>query len=264
MREISCIGVIPARYPSTRLPGKPLADIAGKTLIQRVWEQASRARAIDHVLIATDDRRIADAAASFGAEALMTSPNHPSGSDRIAEVVEELRRGGREPQLVVNIQGDMPFINPQLIDQAVNAIKDGPAEAGMSTLAIPILDEEEFCRGAAVKVVLDDRGYAMYFSRAPIPVWRNRDGAPVSEDNPLGLKHMGLYVYRTPVLREVTALPQSFTEKREALEQLRALSHGVRIRVITAPRRMLEPSIEIDTPEDLERARNFCRDNPGY
>ena len=255
MSSPQTLGVIPARFQSSRLPGKALADIAGKSLVQRVWEQASEAKQLSRVVIATDDERIVEAGNSFGAETVMTDSNHPSGSDRIAEVVRTFAAKGEHYDAVANIQGDMPFVEPELIDRVVNLLHDAPHEVGISTVAGPILNEGDFLRPSAVKVVFDENGDALYFSRSAIPYWREKDATTISDENPYGYKHIGLYVYRTDALLRITKLPQSRPEQREQLEQLRALSAGIKIRVLVSPRELIEHSIEVDTPEDLKRAQ---------
>lgn len=246
------IAIIPARYSSVRLPGKMLREIAGKPLILCTLEQAKKARTLDRVIVATDDRRIFDAVADAGGEAVMTSPDHASGSDRIAEVARHLPEGS----IIVNVQGDEPLIAPETIDAAVCALLDD-AQADMSTTCEPIRDlSRELLNFNIVKVVVGDKGYALYFSRSPMPFPREaslRYGGPneAIENEPELLanfrKHTGLYVYRREYLLEFTSLPQSRLEKIEMLEQLRALENGAKIRVVDAASR----SIGVDTEEDL-------------
>jgi 3-deoxy-manno-octulosonate cytidylyltransferase (CMP-KDO synthetase) len=246
--------VIPARYASTRLPGKPLLDIAGLPMIQRVVERACASSAHE-VLVATDDVRIAAAVHDPrhpGRDiAVMTEPDLPSGTDRVAAVAAA--RGWSDDTVVVNVQGDEPFLPPSLIGQAADLLTRDRA-AGIATLAAPIGSLEEFLDPNVVKVVSAQDGAALYFSRAPIP-W-SRDGAPaglVSQRDYAGaMRHVGLYAYRVGVLRRITRLPCSALEQREKLEQLRALESGVRILV----GRCLEPPAPgVDTAADLERAR---------
>jgi 3-deoxy-manno-octulosonate cytidylyltransferase (CMP-KDO synthetase) len=247
--------VIPARYASTRLPGKPLLDIGGKTMIQRVVEQACESGA-DEVLVATDDERIASAVHDprrrGRAIAMMTDPALPSGTDRVAAVAEA--RGWSEDTLVVNVQGDEPFLPPAIIGHAATLL-ERDAAAGIATLAVPVESLEEFLDPNAVKVVTAADGAALYFSRAPIP-W-SRDGASsglTSQREFDGAwRHVGLYAYRVGVLREITRLPPSGLERLEKLEQLRALEHGVRIVVGHCVER---PPSGVDTMADLERARH--------
>jgi 3-deoxy-manno-octulosonate cytidylyltransferase (CMP-KDO synthetase) len=246
--------VIPARYASTRLPGKPLLDIGGRTMIQRVVEQACASGA-DEVLVATDDARIAaavhDPRRPGRAIAVMTDPDLPSGTDRVAAVAAE--RGWSDDTLVVNVQGDEPFLPPSLVGQAAELLERDPA-AGIATLAAPIESLEEFMDPNVVKVVTAQDGAALYFSRAPIP-W-SREGAPAglaSQREFAGtMRHVGLYAYRAGVLRRITRLPPSALEQLEKLEQLRALEHGIRIVVGTCIDR---PAPGVDTAADLERAR---------
>jgi len=246
--------VIPARYASTRLPGKPLLDIGGKTMIQRVVEQACASGA-DEVLVATDDERIAaavhDPRSTDHTIAMMTDPALPSGTDRVAVVAAA--RGWSEDTLVVNVQGDEPLLPPALIGQVAALLERDPG-AGIATLAVPVGSLEEFLDPNVVKVVVASDGAALYFSRAPIP-W-SRDGAPsglASQQAFEGTwRHVGLYAYRVAALRELTRLPPSRLEQLERLEQLRALEHGVRITVALCRE---QPPPGVDTPADLERAR---------
>ena len=189
----------------------------------------------------------------------MTGSHHHTGSDRVAEVMNIFRSQGREFSYVANIQGDMPFINPAVIDLTIETLAEGGPSFGMSTVATPLLSEEEFLRPQAVKVVLGTDGSALYFSRSPIPHWREPKEVRISEAEPCGYKHMGLYVFRPEALQRLTSLPQSLPEKREKLEQLRALTGGIKVRVAVASPNMVHPSIEVDTEEDLERARTACK-----
>ena len=246
--------VIPARYASTRLPGKPLLDIGGRTMIQRVVEQACASGA-DEVLVATDDDRIAaavhDPRRPGRAIAILTDPDLPSGTDRVA-VVAALR-GWSAETVVVNVQGDEPFLPPALVAQAAQLLEGDPA-AQVATLATPIESLDEFMDPNVVKVVTALDGSALYFSRAPVP-W-SRDGAPAglaSQHEFAGaMRHVGLYAYRADALRRITSLPPTALEQREKLEQLRALEHGMRIVVGTCTER---PAPGVDTAADLERAR---------
>ncbi len=250
--------VIPARFASTRLPGKPLADIAGKPMVVRVAEAAARSGAVE-VLIATDDPRVAEAARAHSKAVVMTRADHPSGTDRLAEVAAQ--RGWSNDTIVVNVQGDEPLLAPQLIRDVAAAL-DSDAEAAIATAAHPICSAEEFFNPNVVKLVADARGRALYFSRAPIP-WarddfaRNRDALPAT----LGaLRHIGLYAYRTGFLRRYQSLPPASCEQLESLEQLRALWHGFPIQVLLCSE---APLAGVDTPEDLERVRQFFASNPG-
>ena len=246
--------VIPARYASTRLPGKPLLDIGGRCMIQRVVERACASSA-EEVLVATDDARIAAAVHDprwpGQPIAVMTDPDLPSGTDRVAAVAAG--RGWSDDTLVVNVQGDEPFLPPSLIAQAAGLL-ERDAAAGIATLATPVASIEEFLDPNVVKVVTALDGAALYFSRAPIPWTREgaRDGLASQTEFGGALRHVGLYAYRVGVLRRITRLAPSGLEQREKLEQLRALEHGVRI--VVAP--CIEPPAPgIDTAADLERAR---------
>jgi 3-deoxy-manno-octulosonate cytidylyltransferase (CMP-KDO synthetase) len=240
--ERRVVGLIPARYASKRFPGKALADLLGKPLLQHVVERAAQARSLSEVVVATDDPRIADAVRGFGGKVEMTAASHPSGTDRIAEVAQHL-----ECDLVVNIQGDEPLIIPAEIDAAVAPLLDD-ATIPMGTLACP-LPLAQATDPNAVKVVVGVNGFALYFSRAPIPHLRDGHAGGASPY----LLHIGLYVYRRDVLLKLASLPPTPLEERERLEQLRALEHGIRIRVVTTG----HPSIGVDTPEDLERVRRL-------
>ena len=240
--------VIPARYASTRLPGKPLIRIAGRPLIQWVYERARRSGAAE-VLVATDDERIAEAARGFGAEVVMTSILHASGTDRIAEVAA--RRGWGDDEVVVNLQGDEPLMPESLIDQAAGLLA-AHAGAGIGTLAARIATLGAYLDPNVVKVVTGAAQRALYFSRAPIP-W-NRDTAPAGLASQRGFgharRHIGIYAYRTGALRRLAALPPSPLEQLEKLEQLRALENGFDMRVADAAEM---PGPDVNTPDDVAR-----------
>ena len=250
----SIVGMIPARYAATRLPGKVLLDLAGKPMVQRVYERAAQAELLDEVLVATDDERVREAVESFGGQVAMTSPDHLSGTDRLAEVAER-----RECDVIVNIQGDEPMIAPAAIDAAVEPFLSDP-ELRIGTIATPITALEEHNDPWAVKVVVDAEGWALYFSRAPIPHFRLGDGEqepneprehPKSGLTPL--KHIGLYVYRREALLWFAGLRPTPLELTEGLEQLRALENGCPIRVVKVD----YSPIGVDTPEDLARVRQL-------
>ncbi|MBI3932652.1 MAG: 3-deoxy-manno-octulosonate cytidylyltransferase [Acidobacteria bacterium] len=248
---MSVVVIIPARYASTRLPGKPLADIHGKPLIQHVWERARLARRPDRVLVATDDERIGAVVRGFGGEAVLTSPGHPTGTDRIAEAARAV-----EADIVVSVQGDEPLLDPAGIDATVEAMDRDPA-LPMATLAHPLRNVDEMLSPSVVKVVTDARGDALYFSRSPIPHVRVGAGslpsaAAAAVARGLARKHAGLYTYRREALLRFAALPPAPLEEAEGLEQLRALHHGIRIHVVAFPG---EGGPAVDTPEDLERVR---------
>nr|WP_227494327.1 3-deoxy-manno-octulosonate cytidylyltransferase [Ramlibacter pallidus] len=243
--------MIPARLASTRLPDKPLADIAGLPMVVRVAQRAEQSSA-GQVIVAADSKRIADACSEHGVRAVLTRPDHPSGSDRLAEACEQL--GLDRDDVVVNVQGDEPLIDPALID-AVAGLLQQRREASMSTAAHPIASVGEFTNPNVVKVVLQADGLALYFSRAPIPWWRDGFAAGVQAlPDPAPLRHVGIYGYRAGFLRAFPRLPQAPVESCEALEQLRALWHGHRIAVhVTST----APGAGVDTPEDLERVRRL-------
>jgi 3-deoxy-manno-octulosonate cytidylyltransferase (CMP-KDO synthetase) len=233
---VNILCVIPARYSSTRLPGKPLADIAGKPMIQHVYERAAQAGLIQSVLVATDHPLVFAAVERFGGRVMMTSPDHPTGTDRLAEVA------GHFPQadIIINVQGDEPLLDPAVIDQLAQAFREEP-KLSMATLMTQ-MDEEEYHIPSAVKVITDLQGYALYFSRSLIPFPRVNKEVPV-------YKHIGIYGYRRDFLLTYAKLPPTPLEQTESLEQLRALEHGYRIKVLKTQSRF----IGVDTPEDLAK-----------
>jgi len=251
MPEMHVVGMIPARYASTRLPGKPLVDIGGKSMIQRVYERTLRASLLSDVIVATDDQRIYDTVAGFGGKVEMTSPDHASGTDRLAELARKI-----ECDIVVNVQGDEPLMDPAAIDAAVEPllVDDG---LQMSTLAVRITDVSEWEDDAVTKVVVSRQGYALYFSKAKIPFFRLSEEQlpetcvqhPVSHTYPL--KHIGLYAYRRELLIALSEMQRSPLEISESLEQLRALENGYRIKVVEVS----YSPISVDTPADLEKVR---------
>jgi len=230
------VAIIPARYASTRLPGKALKEIAGQPMIEHVYERTAQAERIDRVIVATDDRRIYDTVEDFGGEAKMTSKDHTTGTDRLAEVAKDLTA-----EVIVNVQGDEPLIVPEMINQAVNPlVADADLKMGTLKKRIP---EEKADNPNLVKVVTDQEGFALYFSRAPIPYPR----AGTADY----YKHIGLYVYRRDFLLHYTNLEPTPLEKEESLEQLRVLENGYRIKVVETE----HDCIGVDTPEDLEQVR---------
>ncbi|MDJ0761657.1 MAG: 3-deoxy-manno-octulosonate cytidylyltransferase [Myxococcota bacterium] len=243
--------VIPARYGSTRLPGKPLRQIAGKTMIERVYEIGLTSGA-EQVIVATDDERIHGEVVRFGGNAVMTSPLHPSGTDRIAEVARSL--AWSKDTVVVNLQGDEPSLDPALVEMVAQGLH-GHSGAGVATLATPILRDEERFDPNAVKVVTDQNGLALYFSRAPIPwvrdeIKKDSLGPPTLNGGTPFLRHIGLYAYRVGVLLDIADADQSPIEAAESLEQLRAMAMGIRIHVSTV---QAPPVPGVDTEEDLDR-----------
>lgn len=239
------IAVVPARYGSSRLPAKALAEIGGVPMVVRVWRQASKARSLSRVVVATDDERIAVPVREAGAEAIMTSAAHVSGTDRIAEVARLIHA-----DVYVNVQGDLPFIEPADLDALVAPMRDDETIA-MATLATPIIDALEWNNPSVVKVVCGTDGNALYFSRSPIP--HMRDGGMPKQ----ALRHIGVYAYRRDFLLKFAELPEGVLERVEKLEQLRALEHGYTIRVVAS----VKPSLEVDTAADLARARDAAEDS---
>lgn len=250
--------LVPARLASTRLPNKPLADIAGLPMVVRVARRASQSGAA-RVVVAGDDAAIVEACAMHGVEAILTRQDHPSGSDRLAEACEQLGLDGSD--IIVNVQGDEPLIDPALIDAVASALAAHP-EAAMSTAAHEIDSLDDFLNPNVVKAVLDAQGNALYFSRAPIPWWRDgsANGAPPSVlPAPAPLRHIGIYGYRAGFVRSFPSLTPAPVEATEALEQLRALWHGHRIAVHVSH---VAPGPGVDTPADLERVRAVFAADP--
>ena len=248
------VAIIPARYGSTRLPGKPLAEIGGKPMVQRVYENARRAKILDRVLVATDDRRVEETVRGFGGDVVMTSKDHASGTDRLAEVARKINA-----DWVLNIQGDLPFIRPATITRAVQPMRRNRS-IPMGTICTEIDNEDEWRNPNIVKVVRDAKGFAIYFSRAPIPFSRNDvsqiNGRGNAKKRIWGYRHIGLYVYRRDFLLKFARLRPTLLEQTESLEQLRALVYGYRIFVTDVDER----SVEVDTPEDLLRAEQYLRE----
>ncbi|HBG45356.1 MAG TPA: 3-deoxy-manno-octulosonate cytidylyltransferase [Deltaproteobacteria bacterium] len=238
--------IIPARYASTRLEGKPLADLNGKPMVWRVYERARAASLIQGVIVATDDERILNSVIFHGGKAVMTSVSHRSGTDRVAEAALSV-----DAEIIVNLQGDEPLIEPWLIDAAVKPLIDDPS-IQVCTLKTRITEEDEYYDPNAVKVVTGRDGNALYFSRSPIPFAR----VPFGELAPPPFKHIGLYVYRRDFLFEFTKLKPAPLEVAESLEQLRALENGHRIKVVEVD---YNP-VSVDTPEDLEKVRRIIKE----
>jgi 3-deoxy-manno-octulosonate cytidylyltransferase (CMP-KDO synthetase) len=238
------VGIIPVRYDSKRLPGKPLALIHGQPMIQHVYQRASEATTLEKLIVATDERRIQKAVVQFGGEVLMTSPEHQSGTDRVAEAARQLML--KDDCIVVNIQGDEPLLRAEMIDSLVRNLQEN-VNVPMATLAHPGTDKNDLTDPGVVKVVLDAKGLALYFSRSPIPAFRDRSSPPPY------YKHLGFYGYRNGFLQEFTKLSAGVLEKLEKLEQLRALEHGFSVSVVIMP----FDSISVDTSEDLVRVRKI-------
>ena len=242
------VAIIPSRFRSTRFEGKPLALIGGKSMIQRVYEKAKKSGKIADVFVATDDQRIADAVLDFDGHALMTSSENRSGTDRVAEAADKI--GLMSDDIVVNIQGDQPLLDPRSIDELIGAFNAG-SNFEMGTLAFRTLDEDEMNNPKDVKVTFDSEGFALYFSRSPIPFHRDPDVPPVV------YKHLGIYAYTKQFLDTFQCLPEGKLEKLEKLEQLRAIEFGHRIKVIITK----YDSTEVDFPNDIarvEKALNRC------
>lgn len=241
---MNILGIIPARYGSTRFEGKPLALINGKMMIQRVYEQAKKADKLSEVVVATDDERIYNAVVGFGGKAVMTSTRHKSGTDRCCEVVDKIGNGF---DAVINIQGDEPYINPLQINQIAELISD--KDTPLASLCKPVYDEEELMSPNAVKVVFDKNGKALYFSRFAIPYLRNQIERTF-------YKHIGIYAYKCDVLKKVAALPQSGLELAESLEQLRWLENGYTVRMGVTE----FESFSVDVPDDIVKIEKIFKE----
>jgi len=245
------VAIIPARFGSSRFPGKPLAPILGKPLIQWTYEQALQVKDVDGVWVATDDARIRDCVASFGGQALMTREDHPSGSDRLAEAATLLNLAPED--IVINIQGDQPVFPPDLISRLAGFLCRDPG-AVMVTPVKRLSDPAAAANPNTVKVVFDRAGRALYFSRSPLPFWRN-------DDQPYYYRHIGIYAYRVQFLKEFVHLPPGRWEAAEKLEQLRALEHGFPIHIVETD----GDTQEVDSPEDLKQVEEFIkRELPSY
>ena len=253
------LAVLPSRFKASRFPGKPLALIAGQSMIQRVWQAAHAAAGVNRIVVATDDARIQAAVQAFGGEVAMTDPNLPSGTDRVAAAMEAL---GESFDVVLNIQGDEPAMHPETIAVLVKLMADHP-ELPLGTVSCPFASAEEVFNPNAVKVVTNDLGHALYFSRSPIPYVRNsqvfqHDFRPWlrSDQLPLFQRHLGIYAYRPEALRAFTRLPPHPLEQTEMLEQLRALAHGMTMGVAHTP----YLSLGVDTPEDVPAVEALLRE----
>ncbi len=246
------VAIIPARYSSKRFPGKVVVPVAGKPMIQRVWERTGQATLIDEVVVATDDERVQDTVAGFGGKAIITSPEHRSGTERSAAASELL-----EAEVVVNVQGDEPLINPESLDLVVRPLNEDQSLA-MATLKHPLDSYHSFMNQNVVKVVCDEQDNAIYFSRAPLPFFRDneelmerwqKEGKRPAGLDPVPMKHIGVYAYRRDFLQAIARMPTADIEKAERLEQLRVLAWGFKLRVVSTP----HDSISIDVPGDVEK-----------
>jgi len=244
---LKAVCVIPSRYASVRLPGKPLVEICGKPLIQWVYEQAVKATRFDRVIVATDDTRIREAVGAFGGEVVMSPPELPTGSDRVARVMEDL---SLDHDVIMNLQGDEPLIDPADLDRLVACFEETPG-IQMASLMAPLREEDEVLDPNHVKCVVDRHGFALYFSRHPIPFWRGREKADWTGHPADYWLHLGVYAFARSTLKQYAGWPRSRLEISESLEQLRALEHGVRIKMLTTP----QPWPGVNTPEDVERVR---------
>ena len=241
---IKVLGVIPARYGSTRFPGKVLAPVNGKPMVQVVWEQAKKAKKLDQLVVATEDQKVAEVVRRFGGDARITARDLTSGTDRVWQVAKVI-----PSQIVLNIQGDEPLLQPEMIDSLVQGLDESPI-AEMATLKVPMNVLEGYSNPNIVKVVTDQAGWVLYFSRSPIPARKDDRGEAL-----VWYKHIGLYAYRRSCLEQFVNWPPSSLEKMEGLEQLRAMEHGVRILALDAP----ADTVAVDTPEDLKRVEMIMK-----
>lgn len=244
---VKAICVIPSRFGSVRLPGKPLIDICGKPLIQRVFERAAQAKKIERVLVATDDERIKKVVEDFGGEAVMSPPSLPTGSDRVARVLEDLNL---EQDVIFNLQGDEPLIDSVDLDRIIECFEQD-TNTEMASLMAPLHNEEDVMDPNQVKVVVDHNNRALYFSRNPIPYWRKKDEVEWAQRPANYWLHLGVYAFRRDILQNYSCWPRSPLERSESLEQLRALEHGVKITMVTTP----HPWPGVNTQSDVERVR---------
>ncbi|SRR5579871_490115 len=244
------IGIIPARFASTRFPGKPLIDINGKSMIQRVYEQSAKSRSLNRIIVATEDKQIADHVIGFGGEAVMTGEHHASGTDRCFEALGKLKESY---QYIINIQGDEPFIEPEQIDELAEALKNGDIE--IATQMIAVKNESELFDAGEAKIILNKNNEAIYFSRAAIPYLRNVDQKEWHTHH-LYYRQVGMYAYRNDILKKITQLPVSSLEKAESLEQLRWLQNGFKIKCVLTE----YESHCVDVPEDVERILKLKKD----
>lgn len=253
------VAIIPARYGSTRFPGKVLAELCAKPMIQRVWERAKMASLIDEVVVATDDERVAEVVSGFGGRVIMTMPEHQTGAERVAEAANKIKS-----DIVVNLQGDEPMIHPQSLDLAIQPILEEESIA-MASLKHPIASCTDYLDPNVVKVVCDDQENSIYFSRAPIPWYRDGEslmkrwkdqGERPDELVPVPMKHIGVYAFRADFLQAMVRMPRSPLETAEALEQLRVLAWGFKIRIITTP----HDSVGVDVPQDVEKVEALIRE----
>ncbi len=246
------LGIIPVRMESQRLPNKPLAMIGELPLVIRVWQQASQAQCFKKVVVATDSQEIAETCKKHGAEVVFTSARPRNGSERVFEAME-IMKAEDSFDIVFNVQGDMPFIVPGIIDLVAARFSENLSEFDMATLCLPIKDPEEYQSDSCVKVIFDSAGKALYFSRSPIPHYRDSTSIPEI----MAHKHIGLYAFRPAALKALVNFEPSRLEQAESLEQLRALENNLKILTVCADRDAAGPSIEVDTPKDLEKAKNL-------
>lgn len=239
--------MIPVRYGSTRFPGKPLAKLAGKSMVQHVYERATEVKNASRIIVATDDNRIASAVKGFGGEVMLTSRRHQSGTDRVGEVARRVRS-----DWVVNLQGDLPLVEPAMVEKVIRKMRSSKKSVSMGTVCIPIRSFAAMADPNVVKVVVDGQGRALYFSRSPIPY---RVGEKSAEAAPQGKQHLGLYMYRRDFLLKLSGMPVSPLERAERLEQLRVLERGYEIQVVDWPR----GTVEVNTPADLMMAKRCMK-----
>ncbi|NMC61924.1 MAG: 3-deoxy-manno-octulosonate cytidylyltransferase [SAR324 cluster bacterium] len=255
----TCLAIIPARYASERLPSKLVQDIGGKSLLCRVWEEASKSTKISELVIAADSTQIEENARSFRATVVNTKSSHSSSIERVAEVVEQYKEKSKSFDMVVSIPGDLPFFNPELVDGVIRTLEQCDSAFGAATVAAPIHLEDEFNRNTTVKVVLGSANQAVYFSYAPVPWIKHREDLKGAAERIYGHRQFSIYAFRPDALLRAASQTPTVAEKRERLEGLRLVCGGIQTKVFVIPRTLAEPFIEVDTREDLERAIAYAR-----
>ncbi len=256
---IACLAVIPARFDSVRCPGKPLADIEGKTLLRRVWEQVSKARGITETVIATDDSKVITHAKGFSAKALMTGSNHPGWIERVMEVMHRYSKEGKQFDVILVIPCDIPFIRPELIEGTVKSLVEAGPAFEIATAAVPIYTEEDFSRMSIVKAVVGQNGRALYFSHSPVPHIKNKDELKSTVEPVFGDRHIDIFACRPSAFSKVASGVRTAAEKREELDALRFLAQGVQMKVFLAALELADPCIMVDTQEDLRKAVTYAK-----
>lgn len=255
----TCLAVIPARFDSLRCPGKPLANIEGKTMLRRVWEQVSKTKGITEIVIAADDPKVVVHSKGFPANAVLTSERHPSWIERAMEVVFNYSKEGKQFDVIAVVPCDLPFVKPELIEGTIKSLIEAAPSFEIATAAAPIYTEEDFNRMSVVKVVMGHNGRALYFSHSPVPHIKNKEELKSTVESVFGDRHIDIFACRPSAFSKVAAGVHTAAEKREELDVLRFLSHGVQMKVFLAALELVDPCISVDTQEDLRKAVNYAR-----